>query len=367
LQHLRSPRRARSTRFILVLASFTTLAIGATSARANPSDVATVSAEQSKPQQLPAWLKKMAGSSVEVGNYIGSGSFYTSGYRDPYVSTSIYIRPNLDLGTRFKLALSARFYFENEWTLPDNPVGRHFYPYDGWLSLVARELKRWSPAKLTLGGTVRFTVPISYESRYANLWTAATAGLSLGGELTFGHNPVPEKQFKFTFALIGQFTKYVHSVDIRGNAGGASSGCRPVNVGSVASGTEGPATAESDRCGGPYDPDFGFRSAGVLGLARGKWSLGMTLLIDNTFLYYVSPDDGLTSPNAVNRGREDSTWGIVGLTYAINDHFAANAGVSSQQPALNSRLTAVRFPFFDFSGANANNFTQAFVSLTGSL
>jgi len=359
LLHLRSPR-------CLSVIAACMFALGASSAQASPTDaVAAVSTNQQEKTPLPSWMKKFAGSSAELGNYFGTSVFYTNGYTDPYVSTSLYLRPNYDLGTRFKLSVNARLYFEREWTQPDNPLGRRFYPYDGWLSLVARNLAQWTPARLTLGATARLTIPLSYESRYAHLLTAVTVGPSLGGELIFGRAPDPDKRWRFSFMLLAQFTKYVHSQDFRGVTPGDTSNCRDFAPGAVSFGPDG-APAASDTCGGPINPSFGVRSAIVLGLARGKWTLGMTMLVDNTFLHYVAPDM-YTDIHAVDRGREDTTWGIIGLTYSVNDHFAVNAGISSQQPALDSRVQGLRFPFFDSSGGNANNFTQAFLSLTGTL
>jgi len=362
LQHL---RRAPSTRLISAAAFLVAVALGASAVQASPTDAVTaVATNQQEKTAMPAWLKKFAGSSAELGSYFGTSVFYTNGYSDPYVSTSLYLRPTYDLGTRFKLALTARIYLEREFTEPDNQAGRRFYPYDGWLSLVARNLKQWAPAKLTLGGTARLTIPISYESRYAHLLTAVTLGPSLGGELIFGHDPNVEKQWRFSFTVLAQFTKYVQSQDALGLGPGASASCKEFVPGAVSFGVDG-APAASDRCGG-INQNFGVRSAVVLGLARGKWSLGATFLVDNTFMHSV-PNDQYKDMYAVATGREDTTWGIVGLTYSFNDHFAANAGISSQQPALDSRVQGLRFPFFDTAGGNANNFTQAFVSLTGTL
>jgi len=367
LQHL---RRAPSTRFVLiraslVVASFVGVALGGSSAQASPTDAVTaVATDQQEKTAMPAWLKKFAGSSAELGNYFGTSVFYTNGYSDPYASTSLYLRPNYDLGTRFKLALSARIYLEREWTEPDNSVGRRFYPYDAWLSLAARNLKQWAPGKLTLGGMARLTIPISYESRYAHLLTAVTIGPSLGGEVIFGHDPNVDRRWRFSFTVLAQFTKYVQSQDVRGLGAGGSINCKQFVPGAVSFGADG-APAASDQCGG-INQNFGVRSAVVLGLGRGKWSLGTTFLVDNTFMHSV-PQDQYTDMYAVDTGREDTTWGIIGLTYSFTDHIAANVGISSQQPALDSRVQGLRFPFFDFSGGNANNFTQAFVSLTGTL
>ena len=88
---------------------------------------------------------------------------------------------------------------------------------------------------------------------------------------------------------LAQFTKYVHSQDIRGLTPGDTSNCRDFVPGTVSFGVDG-APATSDACGGPINPNFGVRSALVLGLARGKWTLGTTLLIDNTFLHDVARD-----------------------------------------------------------------------------
>jgi len=41
---------------------------------------------------LSAALKKWEGSSAEFSTYIGSGSFYTSGYHNPYASLALYVR-----------------------------------------------------------------------------------------------------------------------------------------------------------------------------------------------------------------------------------------------------------------------------------
>src|SRR3954452_2209953 len=76
----------------------------------------------------PDSLKKFEGSSAEASTYIGSGSFYTSGYRNPYASVALFLRPSYALGTRYKLALRARVYVEEEFTSPATPNGRRFYP-----------------------------------------------------------------------------------------------------------------------------------------------------------------------------------------------------------------------------------------------
>jgi hypothetical protein len=93
----------------------------------------------------------------------------------------------------------------------------------------------------------------------------------------------------------------------------------------------------------------------------------MTLLITNTFNYSF-PDDPLSAAAATPTGRTDTTWGIVSLSRQVSDRFSLVAGLSSMQPALDSRYRHPRFPFFDLSGgANANNYTQLFFALDGVL
>ncbi|HEX2659174.1 MAG TPA: hypothetical protein VHU40_12915 [Polyangia bacterium] len=316
---------------------------------------------------LPGWMQKMVGSTAELGSYIGSGSFYSGGYSDPYVSASLYLRPTYDLGTRFKLSLTARLYFEEELTMPDVPTGRRWNIYDTWLTLGARNIHTFESSKVTLGGILRLIVPTSYESRWANLIVGMSVGPTLSRKFEFGSDPSPERRYTLMLTAIEQFSAYARTSETVGDNG--TSGChgpRGLGPGAVAIGSDGPGVAAADRCGGALTSAFGLRHAVIASLSRGKWDLGVTLLVDNAFKYRVPPDM-FTSVNAVDRGQVDSTWGIVSVSYSLTDHFTANAGVSSFQPALDQQ-NHLRFPFFDLSGgANANNFTQAFVSLTGTL
>ena len=63
----------------------------------------------------------------------------------------------------------------------------------------------------------------------------------------------------------------------------------------------------------------------------------------------------------------DNSWGVISAGYDINDHVSISVGMASFQPALDSRYQHLRFPFFDFAGANANNYTQVLVGVSGTL
>jgi hypothetical protein len=92
----------------------------------------------------------------------------------------------------------------------------------------------------------------------------------------------------------------------------------------------------------------------------------MTLLIQNTFNHSI-PTDVFTPENGVSVGRSDITWGIVSVGYKLRPHLGLSAGVSSLQPALDSRYRYPRFPFWDLSGANYNNFSQIFAGINGTI
>ena len=315
-------------------------------------------------------LKKLAGSTVEASTYIGSGSFYASGYYDRYVSLALFIRPTYDLGTRLQLSLNARIYLETELTQPDTPNGRRFYPYDPWLWLSAKNLHTFERSKIRIGGLVRTIWPLSYESRYQHLLFGVGAGLNATRAFVFGPANDEARQWTLSLTYVTLAYKYLQTSHFRGSGPGDTTGClAPPSATGVPgiTGTGGPAGAAADRCGGPNNPNVALVDAAVAALAHGKWSFAVTLLVSNTFEYDAG-GYALTADGAVPVGRSDATWGILSLGYQLRPHVGLSAGLSSYQPALDSRYRYPRFPFFDLSGgANMNNFTQLFLSVNGSL
>jgi hypothetical protein len=322
-----------------------------------------------------SWLEqRFAGSFAEVTTYIGSGTFYTSGYRDPYVANALYLRPQYDLGTKYKLALAGRLYLEEEYTTPDTPNGRRFNPLDSYLYLNAKNLYTMPRAKVKFSGGVRAAIPVSYESRYAHLIT--TLGVSLAANRAFdlGRPDAQGKRWNLTLSLGEGFSKALRTSAIRGNFPGDTTGCRTTGPAGFA-GSAG--AVENDRCGGPLSTSYAFATSGSVGLSRGRYSLSVSLIVLNEFKYSVDSatyqllnmpnQQPLNMSNQVVTGRSDITWGIISAGYDVTDHLALSVGIASYQPALDSRYQNLRFPFFDFSGANANNFTQLLVGVTGTL
>jgi len=314
------------------------------------------------------WLQKFEGSTLDLSTYVGSGSFYVSGYRNPYASLAVFFRPSYKLGTRYKLALRARFYLEEELTKPDTENGRRFYPYDPWVWLAADNLKTFERSKIRIAGTLRTILPLSYESLYSHLLFAIGGGPSVNRDFTFGQVNDENRKWTLRLTWLSVFMKYFHSSDFRGDGPGDTTGClAPSSGGGGGYGSGGaPTGAESDHCGGPANTNFAFGNTFLASLARGKWSGMVSLYISNAFKYSF-PSDVLTADNAALTGRQDMTWGIISLSRELRPHLSIAAGIASLQPALDSRYRYPRFPFWDFSGANFNNYSQIFLSLSGSL
>jgi hypothetical protein len=312
------------------------------------------------------WLEqKFAGSYAEVSNYVGSGTFYASGYHNPYVSTAIYLKPVYKLGTKRDLALSLRLYLETEYTQPDNPQARRFYPLDPWINLSARNLYTEPHSKIRFGAFGRVVIPVSYESRYANLLFGTAVGGSASRDFAFGRPDAEGKRWGVNLAFGSVFTKNLHSSVLRGNGPGDSTGCLSGPSKPTQANAATPGAAGTDFCGGPLNTNFAFMNSLGATVTRGPWSASATVILINQFRY-AAPIDAFAATD-VPRGRDDLTWGLLAIGYDIRPHLGVGAGISSYQPALDSRYRYPRFPFFDFSSTNLNNFTQLFVNLNGTL
>jgi len=313
-----------------------------------------------------AWLEqRFEGSSVELASYVGTGTFYTSGYHNPYVTSGLYVRPVFRAGGRHDVVLTARIYLETEYTQPDNPQARRFYPTDTWLTATARNLYTDPRTRIRFGGSGRAVIPTSYESQYAHLLSGFGIGGSASRDFQLGRPNAQGKRWGLALVAASIFTKNIHSSVLRGNGPGDTTGCMAPQSLPSSAGAALPSGSASDRCGGPLNTNFSFLSSlGATG-SRGAWSLSTTLIFVNSFRY-AAPIDAF-SPTDVPRGRDDSTWGLIALGYEVNPHVGVSVGVSSYQPALDSRYRYPRFPFFDFSSTNQMNFTQLFASVNGTL
>ena len=308
--------------------------------------------------------KQFAGTYAEFSTFIGSGTFYRR-YSDPYVSNALYLKPVYHLATKRDLTLNARLYLEVEYTQPDNPQARRFYPLDPWFWLAAKNLYTEPRSRIRFGGQIRMVLPLSYESRYQHLLTGVGLGGSATRESEFGRPDAKGKRWGLAVALAVVVVKNINSSVLRGNGPGDTTGCMTAPPAATEANAAEPGAASSDRCGGPLNTSFSVLSAGGVTLTRSRWTAGALLYFINNFRY-TAPTDAFSSTNTP-LGREDLTWGILSLGYEVRPHLSVSLGLSSQQPALDTRYRYPRFPFFDFSGTNANNYTQAFASITGTI
>jgi hypothetical protein len=314
----------------------------------------------------PTRWKKFEGSGLYLYSYIGSGTFYTSGYSNDYASLALFGLPTYDLGTRYKLALRARLIIEQELTQPDDRSGTRFHPFDPWIWLAADNLRTFERTKIRIGGTFRTVWPVAPESRYRH--DVVTVGLGPNVNRTFEFGQVNDEARKWTlkvsYGLL--FSKAFQTSNFRGSGPGDSTGCMAPGSPAASGGGGGPSGSSADTCGGPANTNFAFANSFALGLSRGKASLSLSLAIFNDFKH-AFPADAVTADNAALTGRSDWTWGILAASYKLRPHLSVGLGISSYQPALDSRYRYPRFPYWDFAGANANNYSQIFLSVGGSL
>jgi hypothetical protein len=214
-------------------------------------------------------------------------------------------------------------------------------------------------------------LPTSYESLYAHTIFTGGGGLGLTRPFRFGKPDAQGNRWVLVLSMSSSFIKYVQTSEFRGKGPGDTTNCR---LAGPAGNAGGYTTAGDDRCGGPLNTNFSVMSGGGIDLVRGAYSLSVSLSVSNSFKYSVDPkvwiDSGYVSPdnmNTVPAGRTDTTWGMISFTREISSHLSASLGVSSYQPAMTSDYKHLRFPFYDFSGANANNYTQFFLGVTGTL
>jgi len=326
----------------------------------NPVQITTKS-------DLPEQWKKFEGSALSLASYIGSGSFYSGYGSNSFASLALFALPRYDLGTRYKLGLRARIILEEELTAPDNPTGRRFAPYDPWFWLAADNLRTFERSKITIGGAFRTIWPVSHESRYRH--DVVTVGVGPNVNRVFEFGQVNDEARKWTLSLrYGLlFSKSFQTSNFRGSGPGDTTGClAPASPAASGATSGGPSASSGDVCGGPANTNYGFTNSFAVNLERGKVSLSVSLAIFNDFKYSF-PADAATPDNGVATGRSDSTWGIISAGYKLRPHLSVGLGISSFQPALDSRYRYPRFPFWDFAGANANNYSQIFLSVGGSL
>ena len=310
---------------------------------------------------------KFAGSSVQLATYVGSGSFYVSGYRNPYASLAFYAGPSYDLGTRFKLAVNARMFIEEELTTPDNSTAQRFYVYDPWVWLAAQNLHTFERTKIRLGASCAACCRCRPRAATKHDRSARDRHRD---QPRVRVRSVNDEARKWSFVSAGRpsspstSTRATSAATARATAPAAwhRQVARPTSARAV------PRRPRPIVVAARQTPTTPSPNTFVAGLTRGKVSGFVSLFITNS-LKYGFPDDALHGRRRrPGRTRATPRGASSGLGYQVRPH----VGVLDRivEPSARARLTLSlpAVPLLRFlGGANANNYTQVFVSVNGTL
>lgn len=319
--------------------------------------------------RTPEEQAKQSGFQFAFGldHYIGTGTFI-----NPQYYASLTAAPSLSATYLFHpggvtLAASGRVIAYYEYTLPDTPNGRRFFPQDIRLGLVAPSILR-DKAVTGIGFTpsVGLVIPATQESFTAGMITT----VSLGAAVTRSFNAGPVGSFDFRLsggASKGVYTSPVNgirkpnaSATTRDALGTAVLVCRDSDVFCVSNGA---------------NPNFALSLGGNV-----NWRITGNLIAfggytySHTFREQLAAVGDPTIPQALDSngnpvaqgglGEADVTRTFLGLSYQLNEHYNLDFYMYTEQTPLvrKDAVWAVRFPLGSFDNAASNN-TSIVVSL----
>ncbi len=210
---------------------------------------------------------------------------------------------------------------------------------------------------LALKGSVMFYLPTSKASRTRSLIAGVGPGLGLSRKFGFVSLSASTRA-RYNFQ---RYDNVVLTVEDEGD--GVFQGCVP-------RGNSKNTALRDDEigCGGSQNYDWRFyHSFGASFQITRAFSAQISMSIINSFGIPIEPDE-FTSEVTLrtnNETQRDSTWGIVDLSYEVNDHLGLSAGISSLQAAKTADGEHLRFPWWDFEGPQ-NNSTSLYFDVIGS-
>ena len=306
--------------------------------------------------------------SLTLDNAVGIGSFYRADSTD-IVPALTFIVDWLIPGTQ-DMYLSAR----QDFTLFGlGSVSAYTDQDPGEDVRAADTLITWATGKLlkdelltgiSLSGSLRLYVPMSNASQARTLILGVGPGLALKRKFGFV-TLTASTRAKYNFQ---RFDNQVLTVDSDQDDGAA--GVRSASQGCVSRGNSRNTALRDDEvaCGGSQNADWTwYHGFEALFQVTPSLTASISLSIINSFGIPIELDD--KSPQAArttgNETQRDTSWGIVDLTYAVNDHLDLSTGISSPQAAKSADGRRLRFPWWDFEGPQANN-TSLYFDVTGS-
>jgi hypothetical protein len=316
---------------------------------------------------------------VSIDHSVGSGTFVSSTWA--YVGAKLTVSPSYAFAFRgVNLVGSANATGAYEYTPPNNLTGRRYDWGDIGLHLSAPSF--FTEEKLTgiaLSANLAATLPIALQSRWANVITSFSGGLSLSrtlGPFTLGGRVGASKTFYSSLerrlpdwlanrrdAQDKTDDRAVQVADKDPSAEALLFICRSDPNGCLISGggMDGvpPLWALSGGVGARYAP-------------REKLSFAASFSLGKTFKYVVGVGplstravDSNGTPVADAQGQSDLMVGSLGASYRLTDAIAVSLQMATIQAPLTADGRALRFPFFAFRNLE-DSYTSYSLSFAGS-
>lgn len=304
-----------------------------------------------------------------LDHYLGTGTFV-----NPQLYSSLVGAPSVSATYLFgikgiRLAASARVWAFYEYSLPDTPNGRRFFPQDTRLTLVAPALFRDKAVTgISITPSLVAVIPTSPESFTAGLITTIGAGAAVTRSVKVGGGG-----FDFRLTLSGSYGIYTSPV---AGVRNPSTNGAPVNRDAFGNqivigrpdetfaAVSGMNPAFSGTIGGGVN----WRTGGNLLMFAGysytrAWNNAATTNLNDPTLPQALDSNG----NQVGRGGMgggDVTRAFIGASYQLNEHYNLDFYVFTLQSPLvrQGDKWVVRAPIGSFTDPASNN-TSFIVSL----
>jgi hypothetical protein len=290
--------------------------------------------------------KSPFGGLVILEQDLGIGTFVSdANARNPYYGWLLSIRPRY----YFTKQLSAELRIDLQQELT-NSYGtattkkRQLMPSDTLLTVRYQNAYKEPYSGIAISPFIRLAAPTSYESAYRDLYIAAAAGFDLTRML----GPV---FLDYTFRFNKNFNRYtIATVKSDKDA--------PIAVARTKGNEE---LAGNLIASGVNNMSFSvYNSLNATYIINDQWSVSLVFAILNSWTYNSFPKDDLAADAAKGgRGRKDTMYGTVDLSYQPWANVGFSLGLSSIQPPKTEDNKSFRFPFFDFR-SEANNFTNIY-------
>ena len=287
---------------------------------------------------------------TSLATFVGQGTFVSEPQGNPSVVSQLTLSPSYRLGG---VVLFASQTMAFEWTQPDNATGRQFEPFDTSLGVLWPLNLKSIDTRLQLVGGVR--LPVSYASRAEGLY----GGLFVGAT---GIYQTPLKGLQLVLGLRGQANGSAES--LRSDGGDDSTfDDRALGEVSISSCYTRAGEDQSTACGAvPTTAQLSGRLSLTYNVSKLTFVVGLSVI--SLFRGDLGPNDELRSENArAGLNARTFTSGTVSMIYAAQSWLLVTGGITSFQPIQTADGRGMRFPFWNFSGAN-NNFSSLFLATT---